>query len=254
MLPKSPLLLFCASLAVQVNAEVKPLISTELLYATYDLMVETGTTAWQKAGADALIAKAAANVPMDDLQKKGLELKKLALEKTGPLPPWVDMASLQAQATYVQVRGLVAENVDKVTEPMNAAAVKVIEQFEKAVPKHKGLIPKTAGNLALFVVYASVVLFVLLKVFLFGFRLTLRTIRCALCCVCCCGCCCSGRGGSRDASDDKKKKKKHGSTENNGKTAAAPKAAPDSGKKQTTPAAAKSEPTKAARPVSKKKA
>merc|ERR1712039_1110786 len=105
----------------------------------------------------------------------------------------------------VQLKALVAEYADKAYEPANEMAVSLINQLEAKLPALKGMIPKTLGNLALFVVYMGLVIYTLLKVFLFA----LRVVKCILCCFCCCSLC--RRRGSTSAA------------EKNGKTKAASK-------------------------------
>lgn len=61
----------------------------------------------------------------------------------------------------------------------------VVNGFELAMPKYEGLIPKTPANLAMFVIYFTAVLYVLLRVVLFGLRMGLGIF----CFVFCCGCC-----------------------------------------------------------------
>lgn len=192
-----------ASLA-EVQA-VEPLVSTDILSATYDLMIDIRTVAWHKLGLDKVAAEAAAAAegPLEELKKKALELKAKGLEQVGPLPPWAADASKQAEVAVLQVKALAMENYDKAYEPLNSASVSLIEKLEQVAPAYKGLIPKTLGNLILFVVYVSLVLYVLLKVSLFFIRLTLNILRSVVCGICCCGCCC--RRGTSATKDGGKK-------------------------------------------------
>merc|ERR1719229_674895 len=74
----------------------------------------------------------------------------------------------------------------KAHDQANAVASTVISKFEAFLPQYKGLIRKTWGDLALFVAYKLLVVYVLLKVVFFAFS----ALQCFVCCLCCCGCCC----------------------------------------------------------------
>jgi len=158
-----------------------PLISTEVLYGTYEILADAGSHAYKMANVEGLIAQ----IPIDNIKKE-------VLKQTGPippLPPQVDDAVLQATAAYVQVKSLVMEHTQKAYKPMNDGAVGLIEKFEKQFPSYKGLIPKTLGNFVLFVCYKFVVLYVVLKVLLFILRTVFGITSCVICCICCCRCC-----------------------------------------------------------------
>merc|ERR1719468_1076709 len=122
-----------------------------------------------------------AKVPVEDVKKK-------ILEQTGPVPPAVHQNLAQAQTAYVQVKEAVMDAHSQAYEPLNKAAVGVIDGFERAVPSHKGMVPKTLGNFVLFVCYKAVVLYVLLKVFFSILRFVSGITRCVCCCLCCCRC------------------------------------------------------------------
>jgi len=168
--------LLCVAL-VHVRAQRQPLISVDLLSDTYDLLSDVSSFAWKKAGVDEMIAK----VPVEDVKKK-------ILEQTGPVPPAVHQNLAQAQTAYVQVKEAVMDAHSQAYEPLNKAAVGVIDGFERAVPSHKGMVPKTLGNFVLFVCYKAVVLYVLLKVFFSILRFVSGITRCVFCCLCCCRC------------------------------------------------------------------
>lgn len=95
---------------------------------------------------------------------------------------------LQANTAFVQLKALVAEYSQKAYDPMDKAAVGMIEKFESKLPAYKGMIPKTLGNLVLFICYKAVVLYVLLKVILFALRMVFGITSCVVCCICCCRC------------------------------------------------------------------
>jgi len=210
--------LLCVAL-VHVGAQRQPLITVDLFSDTYDLLSDASSYAWKTAGVDEMIAK----VPVDDLKKK-------ILEQTGPVPPAVHENLAQAHAVHVQVKAAVIEHMGKAYEPLNQAAVGVIDGFERAVPSHKGMIPKTLGNFVLFVFYKACVLYVLLKVILTVLRMGFGITHCVCCCLCCCRCC-------RSASTKKQSGKKAGSA--NGKAANGKAAPAPSNKAAAKPAATK---------------
>merc|ERR1719444_539174 len=128
------------------------------------------------------------------------DVKKAVSEQMAKIPPEVTQAVSEAQTKSVQLRALLAEYTEKAYEPANEMALSAITKLETQLPALKGMIPKTLGNLVLFVVYMSLVLYTLLKVFLF----VLRTLKCILCCFCCCSLC--RRRGSADAGKNGKAK------------------------------------------------
>mmetsp|Transcript_118143 Transcript_118143/g.294646 ORF Transcript_118143/g.294646 Transcript_118143/m.294646 type:complete len:233 (-) Transcript_118143:403-1101(-) len=178
------------SLAASTGAmagATKPLISTEVLYGTYDLVYDVYSFAWAKADIDGLMAK----LPMDDV-------KKTVSEQMTKIPPEVMQALADAQTKSVQLRALVAEYAEKAYDPANEMAVSAITKLEAQLPALNGLIPKTLGNLVLFVIYMGLVLYTLLKVFLFFLRTVFGVLKCILCCFCCCSLC-RRRGGNSAA-------------------------------------------------------
>jgi len=201
-------------LAAQVGAQKSPLLSTDLVYNTLDILTDARDFVWEKANADTLLAQASVHVG-----KAKVEL----LKQTGPLPPQVDDALLQANTAYIQVKALSLEYYQKAYEPANQVAVGLIERFESHLPAYKGLIPKTLGNFVLFVCYKAIVVFIVMKVLLFVLRLIFGIFSCVICCVCCCRCCRSSKPAAKAT---------------NGKKAAASKAAtkaaakPAAGKKK----------------------
>jgi len=215
--------LLCVAL-VHVGAQRQPLITVDLFSDTYDLLSDASSFAWKTAGVDEMIAK----VPVEDMKKK-------ILEQTGPVPPAVHENIAQAHAAHVQVKAAVIERIGKAIgkayEPLNQAAVGVINGFERAVPSHKGMVPKTLGNFVLFVFYKACVLYVLLKVILTVWRMVFGITHCVCCCLCCCRC----RRGAH--STKKHAGKKAGSA--NGKAANGKAAPAPSNKAAAKPAATK---------------
>ncbi|CAE8585918.1 unnamed protein product [Polarella glacialis] len=89
------------------------------------------------------------------------------------------------------------------------------------MPHYEGLIPKTPANLALFVVYLSAVLYVLLRVVFFA----LRIAKGLFCFVCCCGFCRRKAAAAPTGKAGKAAEKGKAALASN-KTAAPPAAAP----------------------------
>merc|ERR1719284_1867488 len=91
-------MLCLAASAGAAAGEAKPLITTDLLSATYDLVYDSYSAAWAKADIDGLLAK----LPMDDV-------KKVVSQQMAQLPPEVTQAITEAQTKSVQLKALVAE-------------------------------------------------------------------------------------------------------------------------------------------------
>merc|ERR1719491_2277192 len=94
-------------------------------------------------------------------------IAQVPLDALGPLPPEVTQARAQAEVMYVQVKAAVTDLTDKAYMPAAKITEDIITTFEKAVPAYKGLIRKTPGYLAVFIIYMSIVLYVILKVVFF---------------------------------------------------------------------------------------
>merc|ERR1711920_1136335 len=99
-------------------------------------------------------------------------------------------------------------------------AVQAITGFEAAVPSAQGVIPKTLGNLVLFVAYMGLVAYVLLRVARLALRIVFGIAGFFLCGVCCCRLC-RGRKAAAVAAPKAKGKAANGSvptaTKANGK-------------------------------------
>mmetsp|Transcript_53953 Transcript_53953/g.106472 ORF Transcript_53953/g.106472 Transcript_53953/m.106472 type:complete len:216 (-) Transcript_53953:115-762(-) len=195
--------LLLVSLQALAAEGAKPLVSMDIVYDTFDLMSGAFTDAWTKAkaGVDGMLAK----LPTDDLKKH------FHTTVTANIPPehmkQLDTALAEATARSVQVKALAGELAESVYEPANKAAVAAIDQFETLLPKYRGLIPKSLGNLVLFAVYMLIVLYLVFKVASFVFR----TAWSIFCCFCCCGCC---RGSKKEAAPAKKGKSEKGKATN----------------------------------------
>uniref|UniRef100_A0A7S2PBN5 Uncharacterized protein n=1 Tax=Zooxanthella nutricula TaxID=1333877 RepID=A0A7S2PBN5_9DINO len=169
-----------------------PLVTTDLLFGTYELVYDLYSTAWDKAGMGGLLAA----VPIDKVKA---EINK----QWAALPPDVSKMLGEAQTQTVQVKALALEYADKAYEPANDFAVNWIKQFEAVAPQYKGLIRHSLGDLALFMVYTSMVVYLLVKIALF----VLRTTWAVFCCFCCCGCCRRGKATAAGSATAKAKAK-----------------------------------------------
>jgi len=147
-----------------------PLITTDILSGTYDLAQDALAYVWEKAHVDNLLAQ----VPKDQIMK---EVNK----QVKALPPWVHKGVADADIMWVQVK----DAVRTASKPANEMAVKLITQFENMAPAYQGLIRKTPGDLAVFLLYIALVLYIIVKVVLFA----VRTIFSIFFGVCCCGMC-----------------------------------------------------------------
>mmetsp|Transcript_58528 Transcript_58528/g.148320 ORF Transcript_58528/g.148320 Transcript_58528/m.148320 type:complete len:230 (+) Transcript_58528:82-771(+) len=204
--------------AAAEEAQRQPLISTDLLYDTYELFYGAYSVAWAKASEHVDVDGLLAKIPLEDVKKE--VSKQLAL-----IPPEAQQAMSEAQVKAVQLKAVVQENVEKARLLADEFAHTAITLLEKELPMFTGLVQKSAGNVALFVCYMSFVLYVVLKIFLFIFRLA----KGIFCCFCCCGCCRRGSGKDKVADKNGKAKAvaskgKAAAASTNGKAAAAPKA------------------------------
>uniref|UniRef100_A0A7S2PBM1 Uncharacterized protein n=1 Tax=Zooxanthella nutricula TaxID=1333877 RepID=A0A7S2PBM1_9DINO len=159
-----------------------PLVTTDFIFGTYELVYDIYVSAWDKAGMGGLLAA----VPVDKVKD---EFNK----QWAALPPDVSKMLGEAQTQTVQVKALALEYADKAYEPANAFAVGLIRQFEAFAPQHKGLIRHSLGDLAIFMVYAFMIVYFAVKVALFILRIALAVF----CCLCCCGCCRRGKAAPK---------------------------------------------------------
>jgi len=229
--------LFCASalLGVALNVAAaqkaegkKPIVSMDLIYGTVELISDVYSDAQaqiSKAAAPVtgpLMQKVSATFPADPLAdicaKVGMQKSKV-LDKVSTAKD----AAIQAKAT-------VAVLMDKAYSPVANFVEQLISTFEKKMPKYSGLIPKTVGDLVVFIVYALVVAYVVLRLALFAFRMALSIF----CCICCCGSCACCRSRKHHGKHHHHKKH-HSNGAKKGEAAAAaatPAAAKAKGKKK----------------------
>lgn len=194
--------------------KVKPIVTTDIFYDTAELLSDIYGEAWGKLSSLAaphvapFVTTVLTKLPKDPLAeicaKVGLK-KSLVLEKYAT-----------AQNALLHAKSLTAAAIAKAEEPLNSLVVKAVNMFEKIMPKYAGLIPKTIGDFLLFTIYLLVVLYIVLRVFLWMVRKAFSIF----CCICCCGCCGRRQGNAKPASNKPSK----GNAVKKGEAAAAPKA------------------------------
>mmetsp|Transcript_13950 Transcript_13950/g.22200 ORF Transcript_13950/g.22200 Transcript_13950/m.22200 type:complete len:230 (-) Transcript_13950:366-1055(-) len=168
------------------QASVKPILTTDLFHGTAELIYDIYDAAYSKflahhvATHSVTVLKAMEPVtqalPKDPIAEICLKVgcqKEEVLKKLGSA---MDMAS-NAKNTIVLKAG-------ELHEPMTQVTHTLVGHFENFMPAYRGLIPRTPGNLVLFCLYITAVLFVLLKVSLMVLRLQLSIFMF----FCCCGC------------------------------------------------------------------
>lgn len=166
-----------------------PLLTTDMVYETADLLQTVyanflaehvrrqATSVWNST--DQITAAVLEADPIAQLclkigcQKEEVEQDVQAIYRRTR----VSASSLSALA--VRTSGHIQEHLADWTHV-------AVDHFERVMPKYEGLIPRTTGNLALFVLYLIAVLYLLLRAVGLALRLTLFAL-----------CCC--RGSSREA-------------------------------------------------------
>lgn len=76
-----------------------------------------------------------------------------------------------------------------VHEHLTTGTNKVVDQFEKALPSHTGMIRRTPGNLLLFCVLIVSVIYITIKMALISLRISWKVFIFSLKMMLCCGCC-----------------------------------------------------------------
>lgn len=214
--------------AKSAHAEVSPIITTDLVQGTSELLYDIYAMAWEKSQMGGIVAQAMASLPIADI-------KKQVNAQLAALPPDVHKYLDLAQEKTAEAKSMATDIAVKAKATADLGAATAIDAFERALPAYKGLIPKTFGNLVLFGVYMGIVLAVLQRVVFFCFRLGMSV----LWFFCFCGCCCCRSG-----------KAKNGAAPAKGKAKAKAKGAP--AKSETTaPKAAAAAPPKAGTKKSK---
>jgi len=148
----------------------QPLVTTDILFGTYDMFGDLMSIVWEKAQVDKIMEQ----VPKDQIMNEVDKQMKA-------LPPPVTKALRDAQVMWVQIK----DAAGRAAAPASEVAVRLITEFEKFAPAYQGLIRKTPGDLFVFIAYICIVVYLALKVVLFA----LRTIFSIFYGICCCGMC-----------------------------------------------------------------
>jgi len=170
-----------------VAQAAEPLITTDIVYSTYEHLKDLHDHAWTM-------------VPTEPALAKLKEIQQQVEKQVGPLPPQVEEAKTQAMVAMVQAKALAEEFRGKAYEQGTQVALQIIQALETAVPSSKGLIRKSLGDLVVTVCYLSLVAYILLKVLLFG----LRTVLFFFCGFCCCRFCCGRKAATKTKAASKK--------------------------------------------------
>lgn len=180
-----PLLVFflLGASAGVAQASKGPIVTTDIVHGTYEMLYDVYALAWKTADVDGLIKK----IPLDAVKK---EVDK----QWAALPPPALKAIADAEVAYVQIKALAMGYKNLAFDAVEKVAVGVVDKFEAFMPKHKGKIGKTLPDIALFAVNTALLLYVSLKIFLFAWGVFTGIF----CCLCCCRC-----GGSRGKADAK---------------------------------------------------
>mmetsp|Transcript_118216 Transcript_118216/g.166172 ORF Transcript_118216/g.166172 Transcript_118216/m.166172 type:complete len:243 (+) Transcript_118216:66-794(+) len=188
----------------------KPILSTDLFHRTAELFYDVYDSVHGKflkphidKHADTVTKSVASLTEVDVVGEACNVLKCDAKEVNQHVRTISSTAQGHANTAYSAALAFFAQ----VEEALTRYTHFVIDAFETALPKYTGLISRTPMNLMLFVSYIFFVMYVILKIFLFGLWLGLTILSC----LCCCGCCClRGKKGGKVADESKAK---------NGKTA-----------------------------------
>lgn len=159
-----------------------PLVSTDILYGTYELIQDLTSVLYTKSNIDGVLTK----IPYDDVVKAVNEQAK-------QIPPEVWEIKAKAEIAYFQVKATATVAVGNALEHANTAAVRLIESCEAKFPNFKGLVKKTLGNLILFVCYIMFVAWLAAKIVLFAIRTVVAIVSFFLCGICCCRLCRSSK-------------------------------------------------------------
>mmetsp|Transcript_90006 Transcript_90006/g.234583 ORF Transcript_90006/g.234583 Transcript_90006/m.234583 type:complete len:231 (+) Transcript_90006:62-754(+) len=215
--------LLIATCVAGAAAAGKPLITTDLIYSTGELLQEGVNFAWAKADVDGLLAKAQGPIE---------QAKKEASKQMAMLFPQLEPKIAEAQIAALQIKATAMGHAEQGYEAANKKAVAAIEALEKVAPSLVGVVPKTLGNFVLFGVYMLLVAYVLLKVLRLGLKIVFGILGFFFCGLLCCGLCC--RGGKKAAPTNGKAKAK---AKSNGATNSAAATAASKGKAAATTAA-----------------
>jgi len=174
--------------------ERKPLITTDLIYGTCELVYDIYDAAYVAVAAGP-VEKLSPKVT--EILDKGLEV---ACEKLGKKKGDVYSKIEEIKANVAQFRVAQTANMETVREKLNVKVAGLVDKFDVKFPRYAGVVPKTAGDLIFFSVYACFVMYILF----FITKSIIRFLLGVFCFFCCCGCC--RRGSSTKPTNGKKSK------------------------------------------------
>jgi len=216
---RTPLFPLAAALAAgAAQAEkVTPIITTDVVYGTAELVYDIYAEAWGRISEATAphTSQLLSHLPKDPL---GELCSKVGVKKKVVMQRWS-----ATRGSIMHAKAVAADQAAQAYQPLNAGAIKLVSLFERVMPKYTGLIPKTLGDVLVFLVYFAAVFYVLFRILVLALRLVMGLV-CFFCCCRCCRCCCrkakAGKAG-----------KKGGSAAEKGKVAVQAAAATKAGKK-----------------------
>eukprot|EP00747_Dinoflagellata_sp_TGD_P212387 gnl/TRDRNA2_/TRDRNA2_85476_c0_seq1.p1 gnl/TRDRNA2_/TRDRNA2_85476_c0~~gnl/TRDRNA2_/TRDRNA2_85476_c0_seq1.p1 ORF type:complete len:405 (+),score=99.35 gnl/TRDRNA2_/TRDRNA2_85476_c0_seq1:60-1217(+) len=170
---------------VRKTENLKPFVTTELVYGTFELLYDAYEALWDHLIEDMIVRYDNAFVVKrilvvawpDDIILVAAEV--LGVEKKELLN-----RIAHAQALVAEKKVWVHAKMVAAYDPMNQLAIYWIRQFERAMPDYKGVIPQNLGDFTVFISYVAFILYVVLRIV----RCMLRWARKIFCILCCCRC------------------------------------------------------------------
>jgi len=201
--------------AVAESEEKKPIVTTDIIHGTGELIYDLYDGIYSKFFAHHVakhgdtVMKALEPVkkqlPEDPIHEVCLKVGCKKHEVLKHMDSAADLAATAANTIQAKAYEL--------HEPLTQGTHKVVDGFESAMPSHRGLIPRTPGNLLLFCLWIVFVIYAGSKISFFFIRLALRVSIFCLKLACCCGCC----GYCFRSPKVKEEKPSNGKAQKNGK-------------------------------------
>jgi hypothetical protein len=195
--------IFVTGVLSQAADERKPILTTDIISDTADLVYDVGGHFYGSYVAhhvDKIVDKHHPTVmkALDDGLTAVCEKTKL----TKPETVYAKHQEFKEKAT--QLKATVAEKSSVIKDKLDAKASQLVDKFEAAMPKHKGLIPKNILDVLLFVSYLAFVMYLMMKVMLF-FKRLFCSVFCYFCCFGCLRSKSSGHSNNTNGSSTGKK-------------------------------------------------
>jgi len=211
--------------APKAAAGKKPIITTDIIHGTGELLYDifyTGHKRFVKPHVDTHWHK------VDDALKPVTEF--MDFDKDGSVEVEDTIGHVCSKvgckqktvmghidAVHKTAKDSVQAATSKVHEHLTTGTHKAVDHFETAVPSHKGLIPRTPGDLLLFVLLIASVVYTSIKVSLLGIKISWKIFVFSLKMMLCCGCF-GLLFRKRQPTDSKAKQPANGKAKANGKT------------------------------------